>query len=134
MSTVLELAIGDLVRQTMTRTRGREAAETLRNRATSAGASRVHLGMQADSLVTSSFVDELVRQAALMEREGLEIVFIVAGAEMLENFQKSVTWRGLSCHYQILGDPAVRILQPGTTSAKPPKPQVGSKAQIPSVP
>jgi len=132
MSNEVRMLLRELVKQTMTRTRGQEAVEALRSRAAAAGASRILLDMRTDSLVTTSFVDELVRQAALMEKEGLEVVFLVPAPQMLQRFQKSVNCRRLSCRYRLGDDPAVRVLQPQEVTDTTPTPQVGPKPQIPS--
>jgi hypothetical protein len=115
MGREIVIKLSQLADHTLTRTRGAEAADALRSAAAAGQASRVYLEMAADTLVTASFVDELVRQAAEMEcAGGPEVVFVVDDPEMLQKFQKSVTWRQLQCRYRRPGDEAIRTLQPAS--------------------
>ena len=133
MSIQVELVLGDLVKHTITRSRGQEAARELRKRAADAQAARVCLKMESDTIVSASFIDELVQQAASMEREvGLEILFVVPNAEMIKSFRKSVTWRNLSCHYQYMGEKRIHKLEPSRTHRASPEAQFGTKDQVPA--
>jgi len=132
MSIQVELVLGDLVKHTITRSRGQEATLELRRRAADAHATRVCLKMESDTIISTSFIDELVQQAASMEHEvGLEIVFVIPNVEMLESFRKSVTWRNLYCHYRRADDKRVHKLTPGKLPKASPEPQFGTKAQVP---
>ena len=132
MSKELRLLLRQLVPKSMTRIRGQEAAEALRKAASVAQASRVCLDMRTDSLVTTSFIDELVRQAAEMEREGLEIVFLVTGPEMMERFQTSVNWRRISCRYRLPDESVVRTLRPAAVQEPLVNVETGAKPQLPA--
>ncbi len=132
MGTEIRLQLGDLAQQTMTRTRGAEAVTALRDRATNARASRVQLDMSADSLISASFIDELVRQTPEMEREGLELVFVVTGLEMLKKFQKSVNWRRISCRYRLPDESVVRTLRPAAVGEPSLEVRTGTKSELPA--
>jgi len=132
MSKEIRLLLHQLVPKSMTRTRGQEAAQSLRDKARAVEVRRVYLSMETDSLVSGSFIDELVRQAAEMECEGLEIVFLVTGPEMLKRFQTSVNWRRLSCRYRLPGDDAVKTLRPAKTSEPPLDVRTGTKSELPA--
>lgn len=114
MAKEITVRLGDIVSQTMTRTRGKEAFAALQKKIAETSASRVYLNMDVQAVVTTSFIDELVLDAARIECEGgAEIVFVLSSREMLDKFQKSVSWRQLIVRYREQEDSTVKTLQPG---------------------
>lgn len=134
MSREIEISVDELVPQTMSRARAQEAAEALRKTVRAKGASRVYLHMRADSVITTSFIDELVRQAGDMERAGTDVIFVITDEDMLKRFQTSVTWRGISCRYRESGENKVKTLRPSEAQDTTPRARTATKSELPVTP
>lgn len=127
----LRLHLADLVPRFLIRTRGREAAEALRQRLGEHEIRRVTVDMRVDSVVGGGFIDEMVQQAARMETEGgPETVFVVRDADMLHRFQNTVNWRDLTCRVRMGDETEIRTLEPDDIEPKRPAVLHGTKAEI----
>jgi len=132
MGGTLDVRLDEVAQRTMTRARGKEAARALRDRVRAVQASRVYLRISANSVISTSFVDELVQEAAAMERDGTEVVFIVPDGQTLRKLQTSAAWRRVACRYRYQGEEEVRTLQPSNVRDATPAPQAAAKSELPA--
>jgi len=127
----LQITLRDLVTHTITRTRGQEATEALFRRASDEGASEVELHMVSNDVISTSFVDEIVQQAFRVSKAGgPTVTFVIPDQELVERFQKSATWRNISCRYRFPDDVRVRTIRPGKTPDLASEACLGTKEQI----
>lgn len=102
MENVIVVSVSELVQQTATRARGKEAYENLKPRmgAVLARPLTVIVDFTGTQSVTASFIDELVLRFAELPAD-VETVFRLSSERDLEKLQRVCAIRAVHCRYQI---------------------------------